>query len=161
MATKIYYLKFGSGDPAPYSGLFPTFTIFSAQGLTSLTGPGVTEMPTGSGLYQFLYGATQAVVFKADGGAGLSAGDRYISGTLDPIQAVDQQLGFVTDSFGSTATDPGSIWGYVKRLQEFFEGDQTFIKATGIWSLFNRGSSTLLRTKSLTNTTTSATRTGL
>lgn len=161
MANKIYYLKFGSGDPAPYTGLFPTFTVFNAQGLTAIAAPGVTELPAGTGLYQFSYGPTQAVVFKADGGAGLSAGDRYISGTLDPIQAVDQQLGFSTDSFGSTSTDPGSIWGYVKRLQEFFEGDATYTKGTGIWQLFNRGSTTLLRTKTLANNTTSAKKTGL
>lgn len=156
MATKIYYLKFGSGNPVPYSGLFPTFTIFSAQGLTSIGSPGVTELPSGSGLYQFQYGPTMAVVFTADGGANLAAGDRYISGTLDPIQAVDQQLGFSTDSFGSTSVDPPSIWGYVKRIQELFEGNATYTKATGIWNMFNRGSSTLLRQKALTNTTTAA-----
>lgn len=160
MANKIYYLKFGSGDPLPYTGLFPTFTIFSAQGLTALTAPGITEMPSGTGLYQFQYGATQSVVFKADGGAALSAGDRYISAVLDPIQAIDQQLGFNTDSFGSTSIDPLTIWGFVKRLLENFEGDATFTKATGIWQLFNRGSTTLLRTKTLTNTNTSATKTG-
>lgn len=160
MATKIYYLKFGSGDPAPYSGLFPTFTIFSAQGLTAIAAPGVTELPAGSGLYQFLYGATQAVIFKADGGSALSAGDRYISATLDPIQAVDQQLGFSTDSFGSTAADPATFWGFMKRFLEHFEGDKTFTKSTGIWQLFNRGSSTLLRTKTMSNTTTSSTSTG-
>lgn len=160
MANKIYYLKFGSGDPAPYTGLFPTFTIFSAQGLTAISAPGVTEMPAGSGLYQFQYYATQAIIFKADGGSGLSAGDRYISATLDPIQAVDQQLGFVSDTFGSTSADPSTLWGFMKRILENFEGDATYTKATGIWQFFNRGSTTLLRTKTLTNTTTSATKTG-
>lgn len=160
MANKTYYLKFGSGDPALFSGLFPTFVIFSAGGLTALAAPGITELPTASGLYQFQYGPTQAIVFKADGGSNLAAGDRYISATLDPIQAVDQQLGFQTDSFGSTATDPASLWGYVKRLQEFFEGDQIYTKATAILQIFNRGSTTLLRTKQLVNNTTSATKTG-
>lgn len=159
MANKTYWLKFGSGDPAPYSGLFPTFTIFSLQGLTAISAPGITETPAGSGLYQFQYGPTLSVIFKADGGAILSAGDRYITATLDPIQAVDQQLGFQTDSFGSTSADPGSIWGFVKRFQEFLEGDSIYTKATGIWQIFNRGSTTLLRQKSLTNTTTSATKT--
>ena len=161
MANKIYYLKFGSGDPAPFTGLSPTFTIFSAQGLTSLAAPGITEMPSGTGLYQFQYYATLGIVFKADGGSGLSSGDRFISGTLDPIQAVDQQLGFVTDSFGSTSIDPTTIWGFVKRTLEFFEGNKTYTKATGIWQIFNRGSTTLLRTKSITNNTTSSTETGL
>lgn len=156
MANKVYYLKFGSGDSRPYTGLFPTFIIFSAGGVTAISAPGVTELPSGSGLYQFLYGPTLATVFEADGGSNLSAGDRYIAGTLDPIQAVDQQLGFSTDSFGSTSVDPPSIWGYVKRIQELFEGNATYTKATGIWNMFNRGSSTLLRQKALTNTTTAA-----
>ena len=161
MANKIYYLKFGSGDPATFSGLFPTFVIFNAQGVTALTPPGISEIPSGTGLYQFQYGPTQAIIFKADGGANLAASDRFITATLDPVQAVDQQLGYQTDSFGSTATDPASLWGYVKRLQEFFEGDQIYTKASAILQIFNRGSTTLLRTKSLTNTTTSATKTGL
>lgn len=160
MANKIYYLKFGSGDPAPYTGLFPTFTIFSAQGLTAMSAPGITEMPSGTGLYQFQYYATQAIIFKADGGSNLSAGDRYISGTLDPIQAVDQQLGFSTDSFGTTGTDPTTIWGMTKRFLEQWEGDKVFTKATGIWQMFNRGSTTLLRTKTMTNTTTSSNSSG-
>lgn len=159
MATKQYWLKFGSGDPAPYTGLFPTFTLFSAEGLTAIIGPTITERPAGSGLYQFLYGPTQAIIFKADGGAALSAGDRYISATLDPIQAVDQQLGFVTDSIGSTSVDPTSMWGYIKRSLEFFEGNAVYTKSTSIWNVFSRGSSTLLRSKTLTNTTTSATKT--
>jgi hypothetical protein len=161
MANKIYYLQFGSGNPALFSGLFPTFTIFNAQGQTSLAAPGITEIPIGSGLYQFQYAPTLSILFLADGGAGLSNGDRFISATLDPIQAVDQQIGYATDSFGSTSTDPTTLWGYLKRLVEFNEGDSIFSKATGIWQIFTRGSTTLLRTKSLTNTTSSATKTGL
>lgn len=159
MANKTYYLKFGSGDPRTNTGLSPTFITFSAQGLTALTPPGITETPTGLGLYQFMYGPTQAIVFLADGGSNLSEGDRYITATLDPIQAVDQQIGFATDSFGSTSSDPTTLWGYLKRILEFFEGDQTYTKATGILQIFNRGSTTLLRQKTLTNTTTSATKT--
>lgn len=161
MTSKFYYLKFGSGDPRLNSGLFPTFVIFSMQGLTSLSPPGITELPSGSGLYQFQFGATTAIAFLADGGSNLSAGDRYISGTLDPIQAVDQQIGFQTDSFGNTALDAATVWGSVKRLLEFFEGDSIYTKATGLWQLFNRGQTTLLRTKTLTNTNTSASKTGL
>jgi hypothetical protein len=42
---------------------------------------------------------------------------------------------------------------------EIQEGNATFTKSTATWSLYNRGSTTLLRTKTLTNTTTSATKT--
>jgi hypothetical protein len=157
MSSKTYYLKFGSGSPSSFTGLTPTFTIFSAGGLTSMTPPGITEGPAGSGIYMFQYGTTQSIVFLADGGAALSSTDRYIVGGLDPVQAVDQTIGQPSDSFGTTLTDPTTVLGYCKRTQEFNEGNKTFVKATGIWDIYSRGSSTLLREKTLTNSVTSAT----
>jgi hypothetical protein len=156
--AKFYYLSFGSGNPANYSGLTPTFTVFHADGVTSLAAPGVTETPAGSGFYRFQYGATTSILFMADGGAGLAAGDRFVKGTLDPIQIVDQRVGTISDSFGSTSIDPTTVYGYLKRMQELLEGNATFTKATGTWQISSRGSSTLLREKSLTNTTTQATK---
>lgn len=150
---KSYYLQFGSGDPANFTGLSPTFVIFSAGGLTAAVAPGVTETPVGSGLYRFDYAPTMSIIFKADGGAGLSSGTRYIVGTLDPIQAVDEKVGTIDDSFGSTALDPSTLLGYAKRSLEFWEGNAIFTKATGIWDIYSRGSSTLLREKALTNNT--------
>ena len=154
--AKTYYLKFGTGDPALYTGLTPTLAIFSINGISALTGPAITETPSGSGLYSFTYGPTQSILFKADGGAGLASGDRYIVGTLDPIQAVDEKMGYTTDSFGSTSVDPSTVFGYLKRSQEVWEGNATFTKSTGVWSIYSRGSTTLLREKSLTNTTSAA-----
>jgi hypothetical protein len=157
--SKSYYLKFGTGDPADKTGLSPTFVIFSAGGLTSVVAPGITETPAASGLYRFDYGPTLSILFKADGGAALASGDRYIIGSLDPIQAVDEKVGTVNDSFGSTSVDPTTVLGYVKRNLEFHEGNAIFTKATGLWDIYSRGSSTLLKEKALTNTTTSATKT--
>lgn len=154
--SKSYWLKFGTGDASVNTGLSPTFTIFSANGLTALSAPGITETPAGGGLYRFMYGPTLPIIFKADGGGGLSSADRYIYGTLDPIQAVDEQIGYATDSYGSTAADPSTLMGYARRNQEFQEGNASFAKSTGIWSIYSRGSSTLLREKTLTNTTTTA-----
>lgn len=159
--SKSYWIKFGGGDSRPYTGLTPTFVIFNTQGGTALISPPVAEAGIGTGFYTFTYGTTQPISFLADGGSALSATDRYVPGVLDPIQAVDQQVGYVTDSFGSTLIDPTTIFGYVRRIQELFEGDGIFSKATAIWQIFSRGSSTLLRTKSLTNNTTSAGKTGV
>lgn len=156
--AKTYRLQFGTGDPAPYTGLSPTLTVFST-GLTALAAPGITELPTGSGFYQFSYDPSVPIVFKADGGAVLSATDRYITGVLDPIQSVDEKIGTTSDSFGSTAVDPTTIFGYAKRNQEMLEGNASFNKSTGVWSIYSRGSSTLLQTKTLTNTVSSATKT--
>lgn len=155
---KTYWLKFGSGDPSNFAGLSPTFITFSAYGLTALAAPGVSEMPTGSGLYRFDYGPTLPIIFTADGGSALSSGDRFITGTLDPIQAVDEKIGTVSDSFGSTLTDPSTVLGYLKRSQEFQEGDADFQKSTGVWSVSTRGSSTLLFQKTLANNATEATK---
>lgn len=157
--AKTYYLKFGSGSPANYTGLSPTFTIFSMAGLTSIAGPAISEMPAGSGIYTFSYEPATSVVFVADGGSALAAGDRYITNALDPIQAVDERVGTTSDSFGSTSVDPTTLLGYAKRGQEILEGNAVFNKSTGVWDIYSRGSSTLLREKTLTNTVSQATKT--
>jgi len=148
-----------SSDPAANTGLSPTLVLFwdTANG-TSLTPPGITEMPSGSGFYMFNYGPTVAIQFKMDGGAGLADTERYASGILDPIQIVDQRIGTVDDSYGTTATDPTTVMGYLKRDQEFNEGDAVFTKSTGIWDVYSRGSSTLLMEKTLTNNSTQSTK---
>lgn len=157
--AKTYYLKFGTGNPANFTGLSPTLTIFNvSQGATPLAAPGITESPALSGLYSFIYGPTISIIFQADGGAALASTDRYIIGALDPIQAVNEQVGTVSDSFGSTAADPTTLLGYAKRFLENLEGNALFTKNTGIWNILSRGSSTLLATKTLTNTTTSSTK---
>lgn len=156
--SKSYWLKFGSGDPATYTGLSPTLSIFSAGGLTAVAAPGITETPSGSGLYRFDYGPTQSIIFKADGGSALASGDRYITGVLDPIQSVDEKIGTTSDSIGSTTTDPSTVLGYLRRNLEFNEGDATYTKSTGTWAISSRGSTTLLREKTLTNNTTTATK---
>lgn len=159
--SKSYYLKFGTGSPANYTGLTPTFTIFcgttNMSAYSTIMPPGITEVLSGTGLYFFNYSPTLSIVFLADGGSNLSTSDRYIVGSLDPVQAVDQSIGMQTDSFGSTLSDPSTLMGYAKRGLEFNEGNKTYTKSTGTWDIYSRGSSTLLREKALTNTVTSAT----
>lgn len=157
--AKTFFLKFGSGNPATYTGLSPTLTIFSAYGSSALAAPGITETPVSSGLYSFSYEPLSSIAFVCDGGSALSSADRYITGVLDPIQAVDERAGTTSDSFGSTGTDPTTILGYLKRIQELLEGNATFTKSTGVWNIYSRGSSTLLREKTLTNTVSAANKT--
>lgn len=158
MANKTYWLRFGSGNPQSFSGLTPTLSTFITEGGTNLIGPTISEVGASTGLYKFIYDAspTFATGFVADGGAALASTDRYIAGVLDPISAVDQVLGFPMDSFGSTSIDPATAFGFLKRALEFWEGNATFIKQTGSWNIYSRGSSTLLREKALTNNTTLA-----
>lgn len=157
--AKSYWLAFGSGTPQTNTGLSPTFIVFQTAAGASVLPPGITEPLTGSGLYTFSYGPTTSIAFIVDGGAALSTSDRYISGALDPIQAVDEKVGTTSDSFGSTSVDPTTIFGYVKRNLEMWEGDETFNKSTGVLDMYSRGSSTLLREKTLTNNTTQTTKT--
>ena len=150
---KNYGIKFGTGNPASFTGLSPTFTIFkSMPSGADLAAPFISEIPTNTGLYQFQYAPTLPISFVCDGGVSLAANNRFVSGILDPIQAVDEKVGFDFDSFGSTAVDPSTLLGYAKRSLEVQEGDATFNKSTGAWDIYNRGATTLLREKNLTNT---------
>lgn len=158
---KTYWLKVGDSSiaPATYTGLSPTMSVFVNNGGSNVVGPTISELPAGSGVYQFSYGPTVGMFFSVDWGVGIPSAYRYTIGSLDPIQAVDERVGGIlnnNDSIGTTAIDPSTLVGFVKRLQELLEGDATFEKSTGIWSIYSRGASTLLRTKTLTNNTTEA-----
>jgi len=159
MANKTFWLAFGTGNGASFSGLTPSLILFQTENGGTLTPPGITERITGTGAYQFAYDTTLSIFFRADAGAAVTAASRFIEGVLDPIQAVDQKVGFTTDSIGTTLVDPTTILGYVKRLQEFCEGNATFAKSTGLWTISSRGSSTTLATKTLTNSSSTATKT--
>lgn len=67
-------------------------------------------------------------------------------------------VGTAGSTFGGISTDPIDMFGYMKRMQEFLEGNAAFDKSSGSWSLYSRGSSTLLRTKTLANATTGITK---
>lgn len=137
---KNYVVRFGLNNPANYTGLSPTFMIFaSIPGASVITSPGITEMPSGSGIYYFGFTSqTFPVAFKIDGGATLSASDRYLVGILDPLQAVDEKIGTVFDSYGSTVADPTTVLGYLKRNLERDEGTANFNSATGLWIVLSR-----------------------
>lgn len=159
MANKYYLLTFGSGNPASFTGLAPTLTLFSSVPAgTGLTAPAITEI-TGTGFYTFAYAPTLPIAFLADGGSNLSANDRYIKGILDPIQAVDNKVGFEFDSIGSTSVDPSTLFGLAKRNQAFEEGDSTFNKTTGVWVVSSRGATQVLVAKTLTDAAGSVTKT--
>jgi hypothetical protein len=123
---------------------------------TPVLPPGISEILTGSGFYNFSIAVTTTIEFLAYSGGSLSATDSYIKGVLDPVLAVDQQIGQPTDSFGSTNIDPTTLFGHANRRQEFDEGAAVYNKSTTLWDVSSRGSSTLLMEKTLTNTSTLA-----
>ena len=161
---KTYWLKVGDSSiaPATYTGLSPTMSVFVNNGGSNVVGPTISELPAGSGVYQFSYGPTLGMFFSVDWGVGIPSSYRYTIGSLDPIQAVDERVGGIlnnNDSIGSTSVDPTTVIGYLKRALEFWEGNADFQKSTGVWSIYSRGSSTLLREKNLTNNVTEADKT--
>lgn len=158
--AKTYWLTWKLADGSLFSNASPTFVLLQDESGSTATPPGVTQLISGTGAYQFSFaGSTLSYFFRVDGGASLGVDRRYIDGVLDPLDTIDQKIGTLADSIGSTSADPSTIFGYVKRLQELHEGNATYIKSTGIWTLSSRGSSTVLREKALTNDSVSATKT--
>lgn len=158
--AKEFWVTFGSGAAETNTGLTPTFTQFRSFSGT-ISSPSISELAASSGCYGFTFTplATMSIFFQLDGGSGLGTSDRYVQGVIDPLLVVDQRLGTTSDSIGSTSVDPSTIFGYVMRHLEFLEGNASFTKATGLWDIYSRGSSTLLREKALTNNSSSATKT--
>lgn len=146
--AKNFIVQFGSGNPTTYTGLKPTFLVFAIPPSGSTTPPGITEIPSATGLYWFqwdLSGGTSPIAFTIDGATtGLQTAARYVSGALDPVQAVDEKVGRVTDSFGNTLTDPSTVLGFLKRSMEFNEGDSVFTKSSGQWQIWTRGNTSTL-----------------
>ncbi len=156
---KNYWITFGTQDPRTYSGLSPTFLLYFNKLGATLSPPGITEVLAGSGFYSFQasVGWSGSFAFLVDGGASAAA-VRYVTGALDPVDEIDLTLGYTASSFGSTNVDPGDVFGMLKRNQENQEGNATFLKSSGVWSIFSRGSSSLLSTKVLTQDTTGCTK---
>jgi hypothetical protein len=158
---KSYWLSFGNQDPRTYTALGSSviFIQFFNQLGQTLAPPGITEVFTGSGAYKFDYsvGYSTSIFFLVDGGATLNSSVRYVRGVLDPVDTLDISVGFTNSSFGDTSASPGDLFGYLKRQREWLEGTQSFIKSSGAWSIYNRGASTLLGIKTITNDSTGVT----
>jgi hypothetical protein len=66
-------------------------------------------------------------------------------------------IGDTSSSFGTEAVDPTTLFGYLKRMQEFNEGDQSFNKTSGVWTIQARNTS-LIATRTLSNSSSEVTR---
>lgn len=240
---KTYFIQFGSGDPRTLGGMSATFLIFKTSDGSNITPPGISEIPTSSGIHYFNWGTTTPIAFLADAATtSPGAAARYVAGALDPADRSDEygttlvaigtshiaqgvsiiaqgvtnialgtsnvalgtsniaqgntlfgfgvsnialgtsnaaigstiygygvsiyalgisiyalglstviNIGTTASSFGSTSTDPSDLFGYMKRVLENLEGNNTFIKSSGELDIYSRGSSTLLRVKTVTN----------
>jgi len=87
----------------------------------------------------------------------LSANSSSLSVGASILNSISDRIGFTTSTFGDVNTDPGTLYGYLKRTQEFLEGDATFTKLSGAWNVQSRGGS-LLAQKTLNNTASQVTK---
>ncbi len=68
-------------------------------------------------------------------------------------------VGSTASSFGTDASDPTTVFGFLKRALETREGDETYTKGTGILDIYSRGSSQLLREKTISDSASTTTKT--
>ncbi len=77
------------------------------------------------------------------------AGSLYASSVT--LSLILPFIGSTASSFGTNVADPVDLFGYLKRVQENLEGNQSFTKMSGALSIYSRGSSQLLINKMITN----------
>lgn len=91
--------------------------------------------------------------------ANLNALGSTLSGIGNTSGSLAALVGSTSSSFGSTLTDPSTLFGYLKRSQEIQEGNNVYTKATGIFQFYSRGSTTLLANKTISDSSTTTTKT--
>lgn len=152
--SKLYWARFGAANPREFAGLSPTFTTFIRNDGSSLAPPSITEIGVSTGMYGFTFavGSTFSVGFTIDGGGAIAdQSARYVTGSLDPIIDVDRRVGFEYDPIGGTFLGATTVFALVNRFLAYLEADETFNKTTGAWQKYQRGSSTLILSKDLSN----------
>lgn len=81
-----------------------------------------------------------------------------IGNTLSGFNLNISGIGDTSSTFGDVNADPVTVFGYLKRVVEFLEGNSTFTKATGGLTFSSRGSSYVLANKTVSDTTTETTK---
>ncbi len=155
-------IGFGTSQIAQGVTLTGFGTSLISQGVT-LTGFGTSTIAFGStlngfGLSNIALGTTN-VFLNTSMGTSLIAIGATLGGLGGTLSAIGLGIGSTASSYGSTAIDPGDLFGYLKRARELAEGNQTYTKATGVLDLFVRGGATLLIEKTIADTATTTTKT--
>jgi hypothetical protein len=142
----------GAIDPVDRADEYGTTIV--AQGTSSLA-QGLTLL--GYGASNIALGTTGVAI----GTSLIALGNTILAGSGGSGNSLSAEIllriGATTSTFGSNVLDPGDLFGYMKRMQEFLEGNQQFTKTSGAWQINSRGGS-LLATKSLSNSSTVVTK---
>ncbi len=92
-------------------------------------------------------------------GSTLAGMGATLSGTGATLSGIASLLGGTGSSFGTDVVDPTTVFGFLKRAQETNEGNEAYVKSTGVMTISSRGSSQLLATKTITDSTSQTTKT--
>ncbi len=134
-------------------------TIFSLG--TTAVALGITAVGFGTSNYawgnsNFALGTTAVALGITGVAIGTTITGLIGVGTTNTAEIL-VRIGTTASAFGSTSVDPGDLFGFLKRAQEFREGDQAFSKTSGQWDISTRGG-TLLISKTLQNSSTTVTK---
>lgn len=127
----------------------------AAQGI-SITAQGVSI--TAQGVTNIAYWGYFGSSFTAQGTTLVGIGGAVNSIGFS-LSSIGLAIGTTASSYGSTSVDPVDLYGFMKRCQEFNEGNKTYTKATGLLDYFIRGGATLLREKTVSDSSTNTTTT--
>ncbi len=112
-------------------------------------------------------GMTNVAIGLTGIGVGLATGSTLVAqgstivamgDTLVSINLNLASIGSTASLFGDSITQPGTLFGYMKRVVEFLEGDQTYTKASGVLVYEARGGNTLIASKTITDSNVETTR---
>lgn len=157
----------GSGTGRFVVGQLDPIQLVDFQAVT-LTALGTTNIALGTtnialGTSSIALGATNVAIGTSISaqGTSLSAISVTILAAINSFGTGLSGLAFIgstASSLGSTNTDPADLMGYVKRLQEWLEGNEIFTKTSGIWQKRTRGNTMIFAPKTLGNTITQVTK---
>lgn len=134
----------------------------SAMGV-SLAALGVSQLSLGTSLMAF--GASNFALGTSNYALGVSNLALGVSNlalgvsNYAALATLTAGVGTTASSYGTDSVDPTTLFGFLKRAQETREGNETYTKATGSLAIYSRGSSQLLTTKTISDSTTSTTKT--
>lgn len=118
------------------SGVAQNVSIIAGQlnlGVT-LVGIGNTSIALGTSIYS---------LEQAIGSTLLSIGSIGIS--------LSAAIGSTASSIGTATTDPGDLFGYLKRISELEQGQETFVKGSGVLTMLDRTGGITLAQRTVTN----------
>lgn len=93
--------------------------------------------------------------FGAAQGSSIYALEQAIASTLLVVGGIGASImtaiGSTASLIGDSTHDPVDLFGYLKRIAELEQGQETFVKGTGVLTMLDRTGATTLVTRTITN----------